>query len=233
MAQLDVKHVVTWHMNSDGPPWHFVDANNVSSNGFATSASSYGSVELHHFEGEIPEQVLQLPIGSKYERPAVADASISVDGSKGYFVLGISTTMPLTDRFTRYFTGQPAVMMHLAAALDAQWPTYSGLGSYSAPEALHLDFKGFKNVRQVDLTKWVKKGAQWVLSAVFGAELDLSEVIPVPHLLLTYTVEAVGVPAHNARIDWDAKYSLILSGMDQTLTWDSDEFGFEWLYQPG
>lgn len=150
----------------------------------------------------------------------------STQQSEGYFRLGYVCTLPVPKFVLRAFKTDFNVNMRMTFMLDSKWSN----GSYLAPEDVKVNFYGFGEVKQYQFSPWRKIKDNIYGSFLLNALTQISETYPLPHIVLDFKVETIGVPLGTEVLqDYDIIVSWDIAGFSSIYRWiPGPEVGGEW-----
>lgn len=202
-ANGQVHYTTSWRYVSNTSKHDIIKSFNRDAVGTGSSSVWQSTTTV----GDKPAQVIELPAKIINNGPSdipVLTGSIRNDGSEGYFVLGVSGTFPVPKKWLPKIIGNFNYALNVAFALDTTWAQ----GTYSSPEGLTVNLYGFGDLHKYSWDPFRKVGALWVGGLAIMGLAAPTETYPLPHVVIDFKVEVVGVPSGTAvRQDWDSVFS--------------------------
>lgn len=199
--------VVRWYYNANASQ-HVID-NSVVRDSFRSNSTSDWQALTE--VGKTPVGVALVPV--KVVSTAAPDAPLCtatvIEGSEGYFRLGVMSTVALPKSWLPYLGDVFNVGLKMAFLLDATWAD----GTYYAAEDIRVNVYGFGTVYETVLDPFKRIKNQWGGALAVMGIATPDSTYPLPHVTIDFKIEVVGVPrGTGVRQDWDVLMNWSLFG---------------------
>lgn len=144
--------------------------------------------------------------------------------SQGYFEMLVSLTIPIPTALTS-LVGYGPISITGIFTLDASFPAggYDN-GKYYPPEAFKVTFNGFDTVKRFLAPAFELVRGRYLGSFVVDAVARHIETYPIPHIVLTWTVEVEGsISASVEKVDYDIGLFYSIGSASNFLNWRGEE----------
>lgn len=156
-----------------------------------------------------PADLVRVELGNG---PVIAYSRFGNE-SEGYFALTLTMTVPILKYLAQQ--GDSEICFSIAILSDAS-SVYGG--TYTKPDKVSLDFKGFRKIRRVRISEPRTYNGAWLTEILVAARTYVTSIYPLPHVIVKWDCEAIGGQSSTAFVDLDVLVDVAISAISTRLT---------------